>query len=63
MPKPHLKCCNGHSFLPCNPQGLQGSASFVSTIKDLSDNGVKPNAGTVEQKMAVTGAFTADAKC
>jgi hypothetical protein len=31
-------------------------------IKDLSDNGVNPKAGTVEQKMAVTGAFTAEVK-
>ena len=45
------------------PQGLQESCCLVSTINDLADNGPNPNAGMVEQKIATTGALTAEAKC
>lgn len=63
MVRAHLKCCCGQALCPCNPQGRQFKFSVVSITNDLSDKGVKPKAGTVEQKTAVTGAFTADAKC
>ena len=59
----HLKCPLGQALYPCNPQGRQSRATFVSTINDLSDKGPKPKAGMVEQKTAVTGALTADAMC
>jgi hypothetical protein len=36
---------------------------FTSITSDLSDKGPNPNAGTVEQKNAVTLALTAEAKC
>jgi hypothetical protein len=31
-------------------------------MMDVSERGPKPKAGTVEQKIAVTGAFTAEAR-
>jgi len=34
-----------------------------SIIKDLSLNGVKPNDGTVEQKIVAIGALIEEAKC
>jgi len=48
---------------PCNPQGRQSNFSDVSKTKEMSDNGPKPKAGTVEQYIAATGAFMAEAKC
>ena len=59
----HLKCPSGHAFRPCVPHGLQVSLSLVSTTKDFSDSGVKPKSGIVEPKIAVTGAFIAEARC
>src|SRR5688572_12043252 len=59
----HLKCPFGQLLYPCNPQGLQSSISVVSKTKEVSDNGPNPKAGTVEQYIAATGAFMADAKC
>ena len=59
----HLKCPFGQRLNPCNPQGLQDNNSVVSIVLDIDDNGPKPNAGTVEQKTAVTGASIAEAKC
>ena len=53
----------GHFEYPCNPHGRQESAWLVSIILLLSDRGVKPKAGMVEQKMAVTGALTEEARC
>ena len=58
----HLKCPFGQLEYPCKPQGRQSSFSFVSKMKETSDNGPKPKAGTVEQYMTATGAFMADAK-
>ena len=43
------------------PHGLQSRSSSVSITKESSDKGVYPRAGTVEQKIALTGAFTAEA--
>ncbi len=63
MVRAHLKCFSGHDLKPCNPQGLQLSVSTVSIIAEFSESGPKPKAGTVEQKIAVTGAFIAEAKC
>ena len=59
----HLKWCNGHSLLPCNPHGLHSNFSEVSRMIPESDNGPKPNSRTVEQKRTPTGAFEAEAKC
>lgn len=58
----HLKCPRGQAFLPWMLHGRQFKGASVSTIKDRFDKGVKPNAGIVEQNIAVTFAFTADAK-
>src|SRR5688572_24850331 len=59
----HLKCPFGQLLYPCNPQGRQSRISDVSKTKEVSDNGPNPKAGTVEQYIAATGAFMADAKC
>ena len=58
-----LKCTCGQFLYPCNPQGRQSKFNAVSIIFDLVDNGPKPNAGIVEQKNAVIGAFIEDAIC
>ena len=59
----HLKWPFGQLLYPCKPQGRQSSFSVVSKTNDLSDTGPKPKAGTVEQNIAATGAFMAEAKC
>ena len=59
----HLKWPFGQLAYPCKPQGRQSSFSVVSKTNEISDKGPKPNAGTVEQYIAATGALTADAKC
>jgi hypothetical protein len=63
IPKAHLKCPFGQARCPCNPHGRQSSFSAVSTTRPFSRSGPKPKAGTVLQKMAVTGAFMALAMC
>ena len=63
IPIAHLKCPFGQALCPCNPQGRQSSCSLVSTTRPFSRSGPKPKAGTVLQKMAVTGAFIALAIC
>ena len=63
MVSAHLKWPCGQDLKPCSPHGRQVNGSVVSTMKLRSDSGPKPKSGTVEQKMAVTGALTAEARC
>ncbi len=60
--KPHLKFPFGQALCPCKPQGLQSNPLTSFKVRS-SDKGPNPNSGTVEQKKAVTFAFTEEAKC
>ena len=52
-----------HCFAPWSPQGLHSGAGSASTTRLLLLNGPKPKSGVVEQKIAVTGASTAEQRC
>ena len=59
----HLKCPLGQAWYPWSPQGLQSRVWFTSITLEFSESGPNPNWGTVELKIAVTGAFVDEAKC
>ena len=58
----HLKWPCGQDLYPCNPQGRQLSP-FTSIMVCCMDRGPNPNAGTVLQKNAVTGASMDEQMC